>query len=76
MKTGEPSWKQEPNTNARKLSDRKGLGGMVQSDMKTGELATKKHSPSGKIERRSTERVARLDRQRRKASLGVTCSTL
>ena len=27
--------------------------------MKTGELATKKHGPSGKIERRSTVRVAR-----------------
>ena len=49
----------DQNTNARKLSERKGSGGTVQSDMKTGELATKKHGPSGKIERRSTARVAR-----------------
>ena len=60
-----PSWKQgrsrDQNTNARKLSERKGSGGTVQGDMKTGALATKKHGPcgSGKIERRSTVRVGR-----------------
>ena len=58
-----PSWKQgrsrDQNTNARKLSERKGSGGTVQIEMKTRELATKKHGPSRKIERRSTARVAR-----------------
>ena len=49
----------DQNTNARKLFEREGSGGTAQSDMKTGELATKKHSPSEKIERRSTVRVAR-----------------
>ena len=49
----------DQNTNARKLSERKGSGGTVQGDMKTVELATKKHGPSGKIQRRSTVRVAR-----------------
>ena len=33
----------DQNTNARKLSERKGSGGTVQGDMKTGALATKKH---------------------------------
>ena len=49
----------DQNTNARKLFEREGSGGTAQSDMKTGELATKKQGPSGKIERRSTVRVAR-----------------
>ena len=49
----------DQNTNARKLSERKGSGGTVQIEMKTRELATKKHGPSRKIERRSTARVAR-----------------
>ena len=47
------------NTNARQLSERKGSSGTVQSDRNTGELATKKHGSSGKIERRSTVRVVR-----------------
>ena len=49
----------DQNTKTRKLSERKGSGGTVQSDMKMGELATKKHGPSRKIGRRSTVRVAR-----------------
>ena len=49
----------EQNTNARQLSERKGSSGTVQSDRNTGELATKKHGSSGKIERRSTVRVVR-----------------
>ena len=61
LKTGAKTehGRQDQNTNARKLSERKGSAGTVQDDMKTGELATKKHGPSGKIERRSTLRVAR-----------------
>ena len=65
-----PSWKQgrkqstvdgrpDQNANARKLSEREGSGGTVQSDMKTGELVTKKHGPNGKMEIHSTVRVAR-----------------
>ena len=59
----------DQNTNARKLSERKGSGGTVKSDMQTGELATKKHGPSGKV--RKT-----LDSKGGKAGLGATCSTL
>ena len=62
-----PSWKQgrkqstvdgrpDQSANARKLTEREGSGGTVQSDMKTGELATKKHGPIGKI---STVRLER-----------------
>ena len=36
------------NTNARKLSERKGSGGTVQGDMRTGELATKRTAQVGK----------------------------
>ena len=51
METGAKTEHGRPdqNTNARKLSERKGSGGTVHSDMKTGALATKKHGPSGKI---------------------------
>ena len=61
METGAKTEHGRPdqNTNARKLSERKGSGGTVQGDMKTVELATKKHGPSGKIERRSTVRLAK-----------------
>ena len=38
----------DQNANARKLSERKGSGGTVQSGMKTGELATKSTAQVGK----------------------------
>ena len=71
METGAETEHGRPdqNTNARKLSERKGSGGTVQSDMKKGELAPKKHGPSGK--NRKT-----LDSKGRKGGLGATCSTL
>ena len=61
METGAKTKHGRPdqNTNARKLSERKGSGGTVQGDMKTVERATKKHGPGGKIERRSTVRLAK-----------------
>ena len=56
------------NTNARKLSERKGLGGPVQSDRKTSELATKSTAQAGQFKT--------LDSKGRKASMDATCSSL
>ena len=39
----------DQNTNARKLSKRMGSGGTVQSNMKTGELATRSTAQMGKL---------------------------
>ena len=49
----------DQNTNARKLSEREGSGGTVQSDMKTGRTGYEKYGPSREKGRRSTVTVAR-----------------
>ena len=49
----------DQNTKTRKLSERKGSGGTVQSDMKTSELATKKAQPKWENRKTLTVRVAR-----------------